>query len=259
MDPATRDRREQLEKMLRASISRGKVKLSSGGTSDFYVDAREVTLDGDGSIMVGEEILSLVQEYGFTAIAGPITAACPMVSAAGVLIHQSLISNIKLNYVRSEAKTHGLGKMIEGAHLTPDDRVLLVDDVLTSGGSLIMAAFELIEAHGPQVEHAFVLVDRQAGGKERLAEAEITLHSLFTRADLEKIGVGDWVRVVDEDILAELREEWTDLPEVLEGTVIEADDMTDPIPGSSPHRQLVMKTDAGRVFDLRGSWVERVN
>lgn len=252
MDPTTLDRRNRLEKMLRHCISRGKVKLSSGIKSDFYVDAREVTLDDDGSVWVAEEILALVQELSCTAVAGPITAACPMVSAAGVLASQFLRGGLKLCYIRPEAKEHGLGKIVEGASLTPDDRVLLVDDVLTSGSSLIKAAFELTE-QGAKVEHAFVLVDRQAGGKENLDEAEITLHSLFTRADLEKIGVGDRVRVVDEDILAELREDWNDLPETLEGKVIEVSDEADPV------TSLVMMTAAGRRFDLQVGWVKQID
>ena len=176
--------RDRLKALIEGSVHKGEVTLASGKKRDFYVDGRLVTLTTEGSLLVAQQVLNLVFQLEATAVAGPTTGACPMVSATGILARLEG-RDLKLAYIRAVAKDHGLQKTIEGGPLTPDDRVLLVDDVLTSGGSLIRAAFELYAGHGVKVEHAFVMVDRQAGGKERLAEAGLTLHSLFTRADLQ--------------------------------------------------------------------------
>lgn len=172
-----------LKELLQACVVRGQVTLASGKTSDFYVDGRKVTINSEGSRLVGEAILDLVQELGVTAVGGPTTGACPMVSATGVLAAQAGIP-LKLFYVRAVAKGHGLQKAIEGAALDASDRVLLVDDVLTSGGSLVKAVERVREETPAKVKAAFVLVDRQAGGEERLAEADIALHAFANRAQL---------------------------------------------------------------------------
>lgn len=179
----TPDDRARLKELVAACVARGPVTLASGKTSDFYVDGRLVTLSAEGSLLLGQAVLEVVRARGVTALGGPVTGACPMVSAAGVLAAQAG-TPLKLFYVRSEPKGHGLQKAIEGPPLSPSDRALLVDDVLTSGGSLLRAVERVRQEVGCEVVGALTVVDREAGGREALAAAGIELTALLTRRDL---------------------------------------------------------------------------
>jgi orotate phosphoribosyltransferase len=177
--------RQRLKTLIKGCVHEGTVTLASGKTSEFYVDGRLVTLDCEGSRLIGEEVLDLAQELKATALGGPTTGACPMVSAAGVLAAEAGVP-LKLFYVRGAPKGHGMQKAIEGAALGPEDRVLIVDDVMTSGGSVLKAIERIREETGATVTDAFCLVDREAGGRELLAAGDVELHALFTRADLKE-------------------------------------------------------------------------
>lgn len=175
--------RARLRALVLASIARGTVTLASGKTSDFYVDGRLVTLSPEGSLLVGKACLAVARARGATAVVGPVTGACPMVTAAGVLAAQAGVA-LKLAYVRAEPKGHGLQKAIEGPPLAKDDRVLLVDDVTTSGGSILKAVERLKAEVGCPVVGALTIVDREAGGREALATAGVELIALLTRREL---------------------------------------------------------------------------
>lgn len=177
--------RARLTELVAACVAKGEVTLASGKKSDFYVDGRLVTLSPEGSLLLGRAILEVVRQRGVTALGGPATGACPMVSAAGVLAAQEGVP-LKLFYVRAEPKGHGLQKSIEGPALTKDDRVLIVDDVMTSGGSIIKAVERLRQEVGCEVAGALTIVDREAGGREALAAAGVELTSLLTRTDVQR-------------------------------------------------------------------------
>lgn len=176
--------RDRLLALLGACVARGEVTLASGQKSDFYVDGRLVTLSPEGAALVGQAVLEAAAGVGATAVAGPTTGACPMVTAAGVLAHQAG-RPLKTVYVRAQAKGHGLMKSIEGPALSKDDRLLLVDDVMTSGGSLLQAAERVRAEVGCPIVAVFCLVDRQAGGREKVEAAGYRFLSAFTRADLQ--------------------------------------------------------------------------
>lgn len=175
--------RARLKELVAACVSKGEVTLASGKKSDFYVDGRLVTLSPEGSLLIARAILELARERGVTALGGPTTGACPMVSGTGVLA-AIVGETFKLFYVRAEAKGHGLQKTIEGPPLAREDRVLIVDDVMTSGGSIIKAVERLRAEVGCEVVGALTIVDREAGGREALAQAGIELTSLLTKRDL---------------------------------------------------------------------------
>lgn len=177
------ERRARLLELVRACVAQGPVTLASGQTSDFYVDGRLVTLTGEGSALLAEEVLARATELGATAVAGPTTGACPLVSAAGVLAHQRGLP-LKLCYVRSAAKGHGLQKAVEGPALTAQDRVLMVEDVVTSGGSVLRAVERLREDTGAEVLEVWCVVDREAGGAECLTGAGVPFRALFTRGEV---------------------------------------------------------------------------
>lgn len=174
----------RLRELVASTVKHGTFTLASGETSDFYFDGRLVTLDQEGSLLVGAEAADVARRLGVTALGGPATAACPIVTAAGICARMgSPRLDLKLFYCRAEAKKHGTKKMVEGPLLGKDDRVLVVDDVVTSGGSFLKAIAALREETQAQIVGAFALVDRLQGGREKLREAGVELHAVFTRAD----------------------------------------------------------------------------
>lgn len=176
---------DRLKQLLASCIAEGPVTLSSGKVSDFYLDGRLATLSPEGSLLIARAVLDVARELGVTALGGPTVAACPMVSAAGVLAAQEQVP-LKLFYVRSQRKGHGMQKAIEGPPLTSDDRALIVDDTMTSGGSLLQAVERVREEAGAEVVSVFCLVDRQEGGTERLTEAGVPCRALFRREDFNR-------------------------------------------------------------------------
>lgn len=164
----------------------GDFLLSSGQRSDFYLDARVVTLDGRGLHLVSTLLLARCREVGATAIGGPTLAADPLCAGAAALSGADPSGGqaaLRAFIVRKQPKAHGTGRTIEGPPLGPDDRAVLVDDTLTTGAS-ILHAHERLRAETPaQVIEAVVLVDREEGGREALAAHGLALHALFRRSD----------------------------------------------------------------------------
>jgi len=175
--------RARLLEMVRGSVAEGEVTLASGAKSDFYVDGRLVTLSPEGSRLVGEAVLEAVERFGATAVGGPTTGACPMVTAAGVLAAERGLP-LKLCYVRAAPKGHGMERSIEGPPVEASDKVLIVDDVMTSGGSLLRAVERVRQELGCEVVGAWCVVDREAGGREKVEAAGLRFEAAFTKADV---------------------------------------------------------------------------
>jgi orotate phosphoribosyltransferase len=174
----------RLRELVSRTVKHGTFTLASGETSDFYFDGRLVTLDQEGSLLVGAEAAELARRLGATAVGGPATAACPIVTATGICARLgSPALSLKLFYARGEPKKHGTKKLIEGPVLEKHDRVLVVDDVVTSGGSFLKAVAAIREETPATIVGAFALVDRLQGGREKLEAAGVPLHAVFTRAD----------------------------------------------------------------------------
>ena len=176
--------RRLLDVLNALSVRFGEFTLASGRKSDFYVDARQTTLNAEGSSVVAQLMLDRIPE-GTVAIGGPTMGADPIVSATtasawadGRTLHGFL--------VRKEAKGHGAGRQIEGlASIPAGSRVCVVEDTTTTGGSLLKA-LGVIEAAGLVVAQCITVVDREEGAVERLAEAGYTLEALTTRSSLEQ-------------------------------------------------------------------------
>lgn len=176
--------RRRLKEKLAACIRTGRITLSSGKITDFYFDGRLVSLDPEGSVLIGSLMLDELEERGIEAVGGLTSGADPITSAVGVLAWQRGVP-LRLFFVRKATKEHGLQKQIEGPPLPKDPnlKVALVDDVLTTGGSLLKARDALVEEAGVRPAHAFVIVDREEGGRERLAREGIESFALFRRRD----------------------------------------------------------------------------
>lgn len=165
--------------LMELSFEFGDFTLRSGKKSRYYIDARRTTLDPEGARLTGKMMLDLIREKlpGASSIGGPTLGADPIVVATGIASLESG-SPLRLFLVRKEVKSHGTRKAVEG-HLRSGDSVAIVEDVITTGGS-ILHAIEEVEAANGAVGGVFVLVDRLQGGKEHLESLGYQLHSIFT-------------------------------------------------------------------------------
>jgi len=165
------------------SVQFGTFTLASGKTSDFYVDARQTTLHGRGSLLVGRAVLRSLKD-DVVAVGGMTLGADPIATATSVLA-STMGKPLHAFLIRKEAKGHGTGRQVEGmANLSEGDHVAIVEDTTTTGGSLLRAV-EAAEAAGLKVVQCITVVDRQEGARERIEEAGYPFQALVTRADLE--------------------------------------------------------------------------
>ncbi len=162
----------------------GEFELSSGRTSDYYIDKYVFETDPDVLDLVGEEIARKLGEMGASKIAGVALGAVPLAAVASVK------SGLPYVIARKEAKEYGTSNQIEG-DLEDGEEVVVVEDIVTTGGSAIDAVETLREA-GAEVNDVVVVVDRQEGGKEEIESHGLRLHSLLTADDiLEAESEGD--------------------------------------------------------------------
>ena len=167
--------------LLEKSVITGReFKLASGKTSNFYVDARVTTLDAEGAYLCGKIFLEMLREFKVDAVGGYSIGADPIVSAIAVL---SFMENnpIPAFIIRKEEKSHGTGKMIEG-NFPLRARVVIFDDVVTSGGSILKGAAQ-VEQQGGTVAAVMAVLDREEGGKEKSEAAGYKFLSIFTKKD----------------------------------------------------------------------------
>ncbi len=181
---------DQLRKLLlEKSVRTGEFTLASGKTSDLYIDCRVTALDPVGARLVGKvgwqavrmkiqsEGLKIDAIGGMTMGADPISLAVGMTSA---MEHPDEM--IQVFNIRKEPKGHGRGKQIEG-NFKEGDQVVVVDDVITTGGSTIQA-IDAIEKAGGIVKFALILVDREEGGRAAIEARGVEVVSLYSRSTL---------------------------------------------------------------------------
>jgi orotate phosphoribosyltransferase len=164
------------------ALKKGRFLLSSGKTSNYYLDGRIITLTPQGAYLVARILLKLIKIKKIDAIGGPTLGADPIVGAIACLSHIHKIP-VKTFIVRKAAKGHGTKRQIEGPHLKKNDRVVLVDDIATTGGSLIEAK-KLLNKRGVSVKCAYVVVDREEGAEKNLKRFKLRLVSIFKIRDL---------------------------------------------------------------------------
>jgi orotate phosphoribosyltransferase len=168
------------------SFRLGNFKLSSGGTSDYYIDCRLTTLDAHGALLAGQAVLEEIQSRGWNAdaIGGLTMGADPIVVATSVISAQQT-KPVNGFLVRKAEKAHGTGQRIEGFRAKPA-RVVIVDDVCTTGASTIQA-IEAAREYGFEIVGVLCLVEREeAGGRANVEKAAspAPFVSLFTANDV---------------------------------------------------------------------------
>lgn len=170
------------------SAKRGDFVLASGRRSNLYVDCRLTAMSPEGQLLIGRSGLARLRASGWPvdAVGGLTLGADPIAYA---IAHASALAAergegemVRAFTVRKEAKQHGTGKLIEGP-FQAGDRVVVVEDVITTGGSALKAV-EAVRNAGGTVLGVLALVDRQEGGREAIEGAGLTVHALVTAADL---------------------------------------------------------------------------
>lgn len=186
-DSSSRDRLIAL--LATQSAKRGDFTLASGRRSSLYVDCRLTTMSPEGQLLIGRQALAMLRATGWKidAVGGLTLGADPVsyaIAHASALAAEADVSQslVRAFTVRKEAKQHGTGRLIEGPFASGDS-VVVVEDVITTGGSALKAT-ESVRAAGGNVLGVLALVDREEGGREALEAAGLTVLSLVRASEL---------------------------------------------------------------------------
>jgi len=168
--------------VLAKAIRRGEFTLSSGEKANYYCEGKLVTLDPEGVALVAEAMFAELADVEFDAVGGMDMGATPIVSVLGDYARRHG-RTFPTFVVRKEAKSHGTRKQIEGPIPSVPSRVVLIDDVVTSGGS-IGRAIEAVRERGHTVVLATCILDRDAGGDRLMERLGVPYRPLLRASDL---------------------------------------------------------------------------
>lgn len=169
--------------ILQRSVRRGDFVLASGRRSSFYIDARLTTMSGDGLAVIGDLGLDRLAARGWTPRAvGGLTLGADPIAYALALTAKRRGQILDAFTVRKQPKDHGTAKRIEGC-FAAGDSVVVVEDVLTTGGSA-RDAIRAVETESGHVLGVLAVVDRQEGGREALERAGYVVETFLTVSDL---------------------------------------------------------------------------
>lgn len=177
------DRDRLMELVRRTALQFGEFRLASGRTASYYLDCRKLTLTAEGALQVAAGMLDKLDKLDGRrpdAVGGMAIGADP-ITAAIITLDAVRGGGLKGFIVRKEAKGHGTGRDVEGP-IAPGERVVVVEDVVTTGGSSI-AAIEKLRNFGVTVERVLAIIDRQAGGREAFAAIGVEFESLLDIRD----------------------------------------------------------------------------
>jgi orotate phosphoribosyltransferase len=175
----------RLQEIIRVqSLKVGEFVLSSGRTSTYLFQLRQTTMLPEGAALIGDIIVDYMKRHAIACIGGLEMGAVPIVAAVAAMSH---LQNYPVDafFVRESQKEHGARERADG-HLRAGAEVLMIDDVATTGGS-ILKAIEGIEGHDCHVRRALAVVDREEGAAQNLAARVIQLAAIFKRSDFPEI------------------------------------------------------------------------
>ena len=174
------DKRELMGLFRERALKFGDFTLASGRKAKYYLDGKQVTLHSRGLRQVSLGLLELLRGVDFDAVGGMSIGADPIV--AGVLtVAAEQGRDLKGFLVRKESKGHGTQKYVEGP-LEPGERVVIVEDVVTTGGSSLLA-IDRVQEFGAKVVQVLAIVDRMEGGAAQFAARDVPFRSLLTIED----------------------------------------------------------------------------
>ena len=162
--------RERLRDLFLArAVTFGTFTLASGRTSSYYINSKKVLFHSEAVALLGDALYEATRDIpDLKALGGLEVGAIPMATAA-VLAYHRAGRTMEGFFVRKKAKEHGSKELVEGFAPSPGDRVAVIDDVLTTAGSVVQA-IEAVEAAGAVVARVVCIVDRLQGARERLAQ-----------------------------------------------------------------------------------------
>jgi orotate phosphoribosyltransferase len=180
------EEKQRLAKLLwEKSYIEGEVVLTSGRKSDYYFDCKQTALHPEGGYLLGKLLLQQLR-LNVQGVGGMTLGADPLVSAVSVVSHYEGLG-LPGFIVRKQPKKHGTQEYLEGlANFQPGCRVAVLEDVVTTGGSLLQACARVLSA-GLQVVQVLCVLDREEGGREELRSQGYDLESIFTRPELLNI------------------------------------------------------------------------
>lgn len=174
------DRQRLIDLFRERALKFGEFTLASGKKASYYLDGKQITLHSEGLRLVGEGLLELLHDVKFQAIGGMSIGADPIIG--GVLTAAGARNRELLGFlVRKEAKGHGTLRYIEGP-VQPGMKVVIVDDVVTTGGSSLQA-IDRIQEFGCEVVMVVAIIDRLEGGAANFTARNLPLRSLLTISD----------------------------------------------------------------------------
>lgn len=176
-------RHAKLAKLLeQKSVRRGNFTLASGKTSTYYIDGKLTSMSAEGAALIAEAILEEISDFPVDAVGGMDMGATPIVGAFAVASYRAG-RPLPTFVVRKEVKAHGTMKLIEGPIPQSPSKVVIIDDVVTTGDS-ILKAIDAVQKAGHTVLLAISLLDRNAGAADALASRGIKYQPLTTLADI---------------------------------------------------------------------------
>lgn len=174
-------RRRLLSLVRERAFRQGEFVLSSGEKSDYYIDSRMIEVHPEGAALIGQALYEEIRDLDIDAVGGLAVGAVPLVASLMVICYQQDL-DVEGFWVREEAKGHGTKKVIEGK-LPEGAKVVIVDDVITSGKSVIKA-IEAVEKAGATVVKIITIVDRQRDAAQLFAERGYVYEPIFTKDEL---------------------------------------------------------------------------
>jgi orotate phosphoribosyltransferase len=175
----------RLQEIIRAqSLKTGTFTLSSGRQSTYLFQLRQTTMLPEGAALIGDIIVDYMKSHSITCIGGLEMGAVPIVAAVAAVSHLKAYP-VDAFFVRKAQKEHGARERVDG-FLRAGAEVLMIDDVATTGGS-ILKAIEGMEGHNAHVRRALAVVDREEGAAQNLAAQGIKLAAIFKKSDFPEI------------------------------------------------------------------------
>lgn len=155
--------------------------LASGKTSSYYFNCKTTTMDPEGMYLIGNILFDMLADADISAAGGLTLGADPIANALSLISYQKK-KPIKSFVVRKDVKDHGTKKAVEG-NVTTGERVVIIEDVITTGGSTI-TAIEIARKAGLVIDRVIALIDREEGGRENIEKYVDRIDAVLTRSEI---------------------------------------------------------------------------